>query len=410
MKPREGSEVAAVDTPVSKAPPDNVERPRIDQVLRRAADTQRVPGVVAMAADASGVIYEGAFGRRDLSRSQPVSLDTVFMLASMTKTVTSVAALQLVEQNRLSLDEPLGRLMPDLESPMVLESFSEDGAPLLRPARNPVTLRHLLTQTSGFGHELWSANLVKYQKATGMRPVGSQTRAALNVPLLSDPGERWAYSISLEWVGLVIEAVTGTTLGKYLEENIFAPLGMRDTVFGPIPRHASRLATVHQRDPNGTLRPIDWKIVPGEYEAGGGGLYGTGPDYLTFLRMLLNRGQFGTRRILNPETVDLMWRNHIGDIEVTRMETLDPITTHDFEVYPGARKRWGLGAMITLDPGPNGRSAGSQAWGGIANSYFWLDPVKRITGLMITQILPFGDPIALDLMGEFERGVYGLPA
>jgi CubicO group peptidase (beta-lactamase class C family) len=362
-----------------------------------------------MAADGEGVTYAGAFGRRDLSRQTPMSLDTVFMLASMTKTVTAVAAMQLVEQGALSLDEPLGRVAAHFANPMVLDGFSTDGSPQLRPARNPVTLRHLLTHTSGLGHDLWSAGLVKFQKATGALPFGSKTRASLKVPLLFEPGSRWEYSIGLEWTGLVIEAVTGATLGEYLQKHVFAPLEMHDTAFGIVPAHGDRVARVHQRDPDGTLRPIKWKIMPGEYEAGGGGLYGTAPDYLTFLRMLLNRGQFGARRILAAETVDLMWRNHIGDIEVTRMETVDPVTSNHFEAYPGARKRWGLGAMITLDEGPNGRSAGSQAWGGIANSYFWLDPVKRVTGVLITQILPFGDPIVLDLMGEFERGVYGLP-
>jgi CubicO group peptidase (beta-lactamase class C family) len=385
-------------------------KPRIDETLSRASDAKRVPGVVAMAANELGILYEGAFGLRDVSQSAPMTLDTVFMLASMTKTVTAVAALQLVEQGSLALDEPLGRVAPHFEAPQVLEGFAADGSPRLRPARRPVTLRHLLTHTSGLGHELWSPDLIRYQQVTGMPQVGSQKRIALEVPLLFEPGERWEYSIGLEWTGLIIEAVTGMTLGAYLRKSIFEPLGMTDTTFGIIPKHEDRLATVHQRDPDGTLRPIEWKIIPDEYEAGGGGLYGTAGDYLSFLQMLLNRGRSGSERILKPETVDLMWRNHIADVEVVRMVTADPVTSNDFEVYPGAPKRWSLGAMITVDAGPDGRSAGSQAWGGIANCYFWLDPVKSVTGLLLTQILPFGDPTVLDLMGAFERGVYGLPA
>lgn len=407
--PRDRSKAAEVPRS-NAAQSKRATKARIDETLRRASEARRVPGVVAMAADDHDVIYEGAFGLRDLSQPAPMTLDTVFMLASMTKIVTSVAAMQLVEQGALTLDEPLGRVAPHFGAPMVLTGFEADGSPILRAARGPVTLRHLLTHTSGLGHELWSPDLIRYQQAVDLPPLGSQTRLSLQVPLLFDPGERWEYSIGLEWVGLVIEAVTDVTLGEYLRENIFAPLGMRDTAFGIIPEHEGRLATVHQRDPDGTLRPIDWKIIPGEYEAGGGGLYGTAPDYLTFLRTLLNRGKSGTRRILKPETVDLMWQNHIGDVEVTRMVTVDPITSNDFEVYPGASKRWGLGAMITVEAGPHGRSAGSQAWGGIANGFFWLDPVKNVTGLLLTQVLPFGDEIVLDLMGEFERGVYGLPA
>jgi methyl acetate hydrolase len=386
-----------------------ISRTRIDGVFSRATRSQAVPGIVAIAADKRDILYDGAFGKRSLGEAESMTLDTVFMLASMTKTVTSVAAMQLVEEGVLALDAPLGHLISHLKSPGVLTGFAGDGSPVLRPARRPVTLRHLLTHTSGFGHELWSPGLVRYQQAAGIPQVGSQKRSALDVPLLFDPGERWEYSIGIEWVGLVIEAATGVTLGRYLRDRILAPLGMHDTTFGIVPRHRGRLAAVHQRESDGTLRPIEWSIVPGEYEAGGGGLYGTALDYITFLRMLLNGGEWGGERFLRSETIELMWRNHIGDLEVTRMVTLDPITSNSFEVYPGLRKRWGLGAMITLDAGPDGRSAGSQAWGGIANCYFWLDPVKEIAGLLLTQILPFGDPTALDLMGAFERGVYGLP-
>ena len=407
-------QAAAINGSESAAPAGHVAEPkqaigpRIDALLQRACDDALVPGVVAMAANRDGILYQGAFGRRAMAHPTPMTLDTVFMLASMTKTVTSVAAMQLVEQGVLGLDDPLGGLVPHFAASMVLEGFSGDGTPMMRPARRPVTLRHLLTHTSGLGHELWSPGLVRYQNATGLLPVGSQRRASLQVPLLFDPGDRWEYSVGLEWAGLVIEAATGLSLGAYLERNIFAPLGMGDTAFGVIPRHGDRVAAVHQREADGSLRPINWQIVPGEYEAGGGGLYGTAPDYLVFLQMLLNGGRHGAHRILREETVDLMWHNHIGDVAVTTMKTVDPVTSNDFEVYPGMRKRWGLGAMITPEPGPDGRSAGSQSWGGIANSYFWLDPVKHVGGLLITQILPFGDPSVLGLFGAFERGVYGL--
>jgi CubicO group peptidase (beta-lactamase class C family) len=392
------------------APPTRVAKAHIDESLRRASETGQVPGVVAMAADERAIIYEGAFGLRDLSRPMPMTLDTVFKLASMTKTVTSVAVMQLVERGALALDEPLGRFARHFESSVVLQGFASDGSPVLRPAQRPVTMRHLITHTSGLGGEIWSPELVRYQQATGLPPIGSEKRIALELPLLFDPGERWEYGIGHEWAGLIVEAVTGVTLGEYFRENIFAPLGMRDTTFGLVPEHQGRAATIHQRDPDGSLRPIARAAIPCEYESGGGGLYGTAPDYLTVLRMLLNRGKHGKRRLLKPETVDLMWQNHIGDVQVTMMKTADPIISNDFEIYPGASKRWSLGAMMTMDQGPDGRSAGSQAWGGIANCFFWLDPVKRITGLLLTQILPFGDAKVLNLLGEFERSVYGRPA
>lgn len=404
--PTEHSE-AAENTLPHAAPPIRAARARIDAALQHASDSGQVPGVVAMAADERRIIYEGAFGLRDLSRTAPMTLDTVFKLASMTKTVTSVAVMQLVEQGALALDEPLGRFAPHFESPVVLEGFAGDGSPILRPARRPVTMRHLITHTSGLGGEIWSPDLVRYQQATGLPPIGSEKRVALDLPLLFDPGERWEYGIGHEWAGLIVEAITGVTLGEYFRENIFQPLEIRDTTFGLVPEHQDRTATIHQRLPDSSLQPIVRAAIPCEYESGGGGLYGPAPDYLTILRMLLNKGQFGKRRILKPETVDLMWRNHIGDVQVTMMKTADPAISNDFEIYPGAAKRWSLGAMITLDEGPNGRSAGSQTWGGIANCFFWLDPVKRVSGLLLTQILPFGDAKVLDLMGEFERAIYG---
>ena len=378
----------------------------IDASLHRAAEDRLVPGVVAMAATDAGLVYEGAFGVRDLSAATPMSLNTVFLLASMTKLVTSVAALQLVEQGKLALDEPLGRPIPELAAPMVLDGFSADGSPRLRPAKRPLTLRRLLTHTSGFGHEAWSAGIARYQDVTGAPKESSRTNASLRMPLLFDPGERWEYGIGLEWVGKAIEAASGKTLGAYFREHLTGPLEMNDTVFGVVPSHSGRLARVHQRDPDGSLRPIDVDTKPGEYEAGGGGLFGTAGDYLTFLRMLLNHGRLGRSQILKPETVELLGRNHLGPIEVVQMKSGLPALSNDFELFPGMSKKWGLGALINVEPGPNGRSPGSQGWGGIANCYYWLDPTKRLAGVFLIQILPFGDPIALDLFGRFERHVY----
>ena len=359
-----------------------------------------------MAGTSDALLYQGVFGSRDRESGATATIDDIFMFASLTKTVTAVAAMQLVERAKLDLDEPLGALAPQLAHPQVLEGFQADGTPILRAARRPITLRHLLTHTSGLGHEIWDESLLRYQSATGLPGLGSRTNASLGIPLLADPGDQWRYSIGLEWTGKVIEAVTGSTLGVYLRDNIFQPLGMHDTGFGILPRHAGRLSTVYRRAPDGSLQPTDFAILPGEYEAGGGGLYGTAPDYFRFLQMLLNDGRLGEVEILTPGVARLMAQDQTGGLAVTMMRTAQPALSNDFEPYANMPRGWGFSGMITTEAGPDGRSAGSVAWGGLANCFFWLDPVERVAGLFMTQILPFGDLPALTVFGAFERQFY----
>jgi methyl acetate hydrolase len=384
----------------------NVADLSFDEAMSVALEAGDIAGVVAVAGTLGSLVYERAFGWRDPSTATPMTMDTVFMSASMTKAVTSVAAMQLVERGRVSLDEPLSRFVPDFAKPMVLDGFDERGAPRLRAASKPITLRRLLTHTSGYGHDIWSPDLMRYRKATGTPPMSSGTNASLRVPLLFDPGERWEYSIGLEWAGKVIEAVTGQTLGVYLRDNVTGPLGMRDTAFGIVPTHSGRVAAIHQRNPDGSLRRIEFTQTPGEYEAGGGGLYSTAGDYLTLFRMLLNGGRHEDQQILMAETVESMSRNQIGEAQVTTMKSCMPDSSNDFELFPQMLKKWGLYAMLTPDAGPNGRSAGSLTWGGIANCYFWIDPAKGIAGIFMTQIMPFGDAKALELSAAFEREIY----
>src|SRR6516165_7371476 len=202
---------------------------QIDAVLRRATDTKEVPGVVAVAANDKGIIYEGTFGTRNLAQGPAMTLDTIFRIASMTKAVTSVAAMQLVEQGRLQLDQPVGDILPELSAPQVLEGFDDAGAPRLRPAKQPITLRHLLTHTAGFAYPVWDEALGRYIKASGTPPGNTGKLASLRLPLVFDPGERWEYGINLDWAGRVVEAVSGLPLEVYFRQHIFAPLGMSDT-------------------------------------------------------------------------------------------------------------------------------------------------------------------------------------
>ena len=380
---------------------------KIDSLLSRAVDAGDVPGVVAMATNAEGAIYEGAFGRRVLGGSQAMTLDTVVWIASMTKSITGAAVMKLVEQGKLDLDIPAETWVPDLASVRVLEGFDASGAPRTRAPKRPITLRHLLTHTAGYGYPIWSEALSRYYRVMGVPSTGSCEMAALRVPLLFDPGERWGYGINLEWAGKIVEAVSAKRLGVYLQENLFGPLGMTDTAFKITPSMRERLAKVHERGDGGALKTIDFEVPQEpETEMGGGGLYSTAGDYLKFVRMILNRGRGGTGRVLKPETVDQMSRNHLGDLRVTMLKTAMPTRSNDVELFPAVPKSWGLSFMINEESAPTGRSPGSLAWAGLANCYYWIDPARQLGGVYLTQIFPFGDHKSLALYLEFESAVY----
>src|SRR5207342_1490414 len=319
------------------------------------------------------------FGKRVLDGSRAMTLDTVVWIASMTKAITGAGAMQLVEQGKLDLDSPASIWVPDLASVQVLEGFDASGAPFTRAPKRPITLRHLLTHTAGYGYPVWSEALARYYQVMGLPSTGSCEHASLRAPLLFDPGEGWSYGINLEWAGKMVEAVSGKRLSAYLQDNLLGPLGMSDTAFKITPSMRSRLAKVHQRGDDGGLQAIDFEVPQEpECEMGGGGLYSTALDYLKFVRMILNRGRGGAGQVLKPETVNLMSRNHLGELKVTQLKTAMPTRSNDVELFPGIPKSWGLSFMINDERAPTGRSPGSLAWGGLANSYYWIDPAKKI--------------------------------
>lgn len=267
-------------------------RSRIDDVLRQAVDVVDVPGVVAMAASDTGVLYEGAFGVRALDEGGPMTLDSVFRIASMTKAVTSVAAMQLVEDGKLGLDAPVPDVDPTLGSPQVLEGFDAAGAPRLRPAKRPITLRHLLTHTAGFAYDIWNPQTERYLNAAGVPPRATNQLASIRVPLMFDAGERWEYGINTDWLGRVVEAVSGRPLDVYFRERIFAPLGMKDSGYVTTDEQRARQARVHAQQADGSLvpQPLEPVPVPGEFWPGGGPLYSTAPDYRGFCRRCSRAG------------------------------------------------------------------------------------------------------------------------
>jgi methyl acetate hydrolase len=381
--------------------------PKIDATLNAAVDAGIVPGVVAMATTADGPCYAGAFGRRRLGGSEAMTLDTVFRIASMTKAITCVAAMQLVERGKLSLDAPVPAIDPGLARPQVLDGFDAQGKPILRPAKRPITLKHLMTHTAGFCYEQWNPNLERCVAALGLPQMASGKLAALRMPLMFDPGERWEYGINIDWVGRLVEEISGQKLDAYFAEHITGPLGMKDTGFAVSSEQRARQATVHQRTADGALTPQPFEVsMERDFLAGGGGLYSTTGDYLAFLQMLLRAGTLNSARILKPETVALMGENHIGPLPAGVLKANWPEMTNDVDLFPGQTVRWGLAYMLTMESGPNGRSAGSLTWAGIFNTYYWLDPIKRVAGVIMTQILPFADPATLGVLGNFERAVY----
>jgi methyl acetate hydrolase len=385
---------------------------QIDQILRQKSEAKEIPGVVAMAANGNEVIYQGAFGKRDLSKEDAMTADSVFWIASMTKAITCAAGMQLVEQGKLSLDEPIGKVLPDLASPQVLEGFDAKGEPKLRAAKKPITLRHLMTHTAGFVYDMWNGDMAAYLAKTGTPGITTCQNAALKTPIATDPGTRWEYGTNIDFVGKAIEAVSGKRLDAYLRDQILAPLGMSDTAFKIGDTQRKRLVGMHMRGEDGALAAIPFELEQNpEFHMGGGGLYGTAADYIKFTQMILNKGKGNGTQLLKPETVALMSQNNIGELTMGKMTTVAPIYTNDVDLYPGMVKKWGLSFLINTAKTPEGRSPGSLAWAGLANTYFWIDPARNVSGVILMQLLPFADAKCLEVFAGFERGIYaGLDA
>ncbi|MBS0363918.1 MAG: beta-lactamase family protein [Proteobacteria bacterium] len=377
---------------------------RFEDALAKAVETGRIAGGVALIADREGMTYSHAAGVRTAGGPAPMDLDTVFWIASMTKAIASVAALQLVERGQLTLDGDLASLVPELGALQVLE-IAADGTRSLRPAKRGPTLRELLTHTSGFAYGFSSADLDAHVQETGAPNANNGTRAALVQPLLFDPGEGWFYGIGIDWAGVVIEAASGQRLDAYLAQNITGPLGMADTGFGADP---ARLAGVHVRGPESLIQiPFGFPPSP-EVHSAGGGLYATAPDYGRFLRMLLNGGELDGERVLSADGVRGLSEVQTGNRRTGWWTTAQPNLSNDFDLHPGLPAGHGLATMVAPQDLPEGRRAGSLAWGGLANTYYWVDPAAGRAGVLMTQLLPFGDREVLALFKALERDAYGV--
>jgi methyl acetate hydrolase len=377
----------------------------LDDKLSAAVARGDVPGLVVMAATRDRILYQGVFGKAEVGHARPMTADALFRIASMTKAVTSVAAMQLFEQRRFALDDPAGKYLPELADLKVFESFDQaTGAYRVRPAAKAITIRHLFTHTSGLGYGFTSATVRDFKPRDGEKyDVG---------PLLFEPGTQWIYGTSVDWLGRLVEKLSGRNLEEYFREHIFTPLGMSDTFYNVPDARQARLVTVHRRQGGRADAPLtevpNQPPRPATTFNGGGGLSSTASDYLRFERMILNGGTLDGARILSADTVALMTRNQIGDVGVRAVKTAQPDLSMDFTFIDDGKDKWGLGFLLTARHVPGKRSAGSLSWGGIDNTYFWIDPARGIAGVIMMQLLPFADTKALSVYDTFERGVYQL--
>lgn len=384
-------------------------RNTLDHILQKNTEQPGgTPGIVAMVTNQTGNIYEGCAGVRELGKPQPMSLDTVFGIFSCTKALTATVAWQLIEEGLLGLDDLARKYIPELANIQVLEGFDPAGQPILRLAKNEITIRHLMLHTAGFGYEFFSEKLLQCLQAQEVPTIISCTKAALHAPLLFDPGQRWEYGINIDWLGQIVETIRGKRLGEIMHERLFTPLDMMDSAFTMTPACLAKRATIHQRSPENEMVPQPELMLPQppEVDMGGHGLYATVGDYMKFIRMILNDGAGSHGRVLKPETVSAMCTNGLGLLKISGFKTSIPELSNDAEFFPGLSKSWSYSFMVNDEIAPTGRPAGTIGWAGLANLFYWIDRREKIGGFWASQILPFGDPASFGGYMDFEKAVY----
>ena len=381
----------------------------VGTVLNSAvASKPGVPGVVAVVTDRSGNLFQGAAGKRALSGDADMTPDSVLAICSLTKAITGTVALQLVEDGQLDLDAPAKAYAPAIGEIQVLDGFERNGTPRLRAPQRDITTRMLLLHTAGFAYDCFNETYHRLGGERAQPNIITSSLASLKTPLLFDPDDAWEYGSNIDWVGQVIEGITGQRLGEAMQARVFDPLDMGDTGFTLTPSMRERRVTMHQRDSSGTLTPLPAFELPQDPEVhmGGHGLYSTALDYAKFIRMWLNDGQGPNGPVLKPETVAMAERNGLGDRKIKALPGVIPSLSNELEFFPGMPKSWALTFMINEEDAPTGRPAGSLAWAGLANLYYWIDRTNGVGGLWATQIFPFADPASVEGYLHLESEVY----
>jgi CubicO group peptidase (beta-lactamase class C family) len=372
--------------------------------LEQSVAKARAQFLIGMTADAAGVTFSGAAG--EAAPGRPAAVDSVLRIFSMTKAVGSTAAMILVERGQLDLDAPVESILPDFARLQVLTGWNGD-QPTFRAPRTKATVRQLATHTSGLEYEFWCAEMNEYLTRTGRPSILTGTRDALNYPLMTDPGTRWGYGISIDWLGLVVQKVSGQRIDAFVTENILQPLGMADTVFEPRPDMAPRLAKIKARGEDGKFANFEINPPPHPEVYGmGHALYSTARDYLHFLRLFLNEGAVDGVRILSKNSVRTMRQNQMEPLKFAPMVTAIPSVSADFDPFPGTVKTYTVGFLRNEADIPGRRRAGSLSWAGVLNSHYWIDPTSNVIGVIATQTLPFVEPPFMAAYEDFERAVY----
>jgi CubicO group peptidase (beta-lactamase class C family) len=403
--PAPSGQAPSDDAPSSLTPAEprlsSSARAALSSVLESAVRRGDAPGLVALVVDRDGVLFEGAAGARDVARAQAMPTDAIFSIASMTKPVTSVAAMMLYERGQLGLDDPVWMYLPEFAERDVARFDAANGSYTTEPSTTAMTVRHLLSHTSGIGYSFCNSNVARLQQ--------DYPGEEWQLPLLDEPGTRWHYGPSTRVLGMLVEQISGRSLEEFFQTEIFAPLNMIDTSFAvPIEKQA-RLPTVHSRRSDGSLQESPQNGVPSTPTppfTGDGGLYSTARDYGRFMRMFLEGGSLDGARILSAASVAMMGQNQIGTRFVEQQEAANPTLTRPFPLGAGSDK-FGLGFQITVrDSGGAARSAGSLAWAGLFNTEFWIDPARGVAATLLMQVLPFYDEGAVRTLQAFEAALY----
>jgi CubicO group peptidase (beta-lactamase class C family) len=366
--------------------------------LKTVTDRGDVPGVVVAVVGKDGILYHEAFGRSRTLSNAPMARDTIFNMASMTKPVTSVAIMMLVDEGKLKLDDDVATYLPKYKNPLVISKFNEaDATYETRPAKRPITIRHLLTHSSGIGYAVGSSMVTKI--------VAKTKKSELDLPLQFDPGESWAYGPSTRVLGDVVEAMSGQKLDVFLESRILGPLGMRDTSYLVPAEKYNRVVAVNTRGADGKLVEQPVPATLAATVQGDAGLYGTAGDYALFLRMLLNHGTLNGKRILSEESVKTMFEPNSGTVVVKEQQSVNLSLSRNFPTGAG-KDKWGLGFQLASENLPNRRSPGSGTWAGVFNTHFFIDPIKELGVIVMMQTLPFYDDTSMAVYGGVEETVY----
>ena len=384
---------------------------QIRAVLDHAVKDGKLPMSVALVANSEGVLFTHASGYRDSENEQMMRLDSIFAIASMTKVITTIAVLQLVEAGLIQLDSGLDQYLPETMNPKIIQGFDKDDNPIFVDAARSPTVRELITHTSGYVYSIWNEMALSAQAKGVTSPLGGG-KESIVAPLYFEPGSKWEYGVGIDWLGVMVEEVSGKRLMDFFEEKIFLPLRMEDTFFEFPSEKMHRSVMMTARVKGELVKSELYQPVPAErgsmgFYGGGGGLYSTISDYARVMRALLNRGSLDGQRVLSEEMVDQMFANQIGNINVSPGKAQIKALSNDFDMGFGSSAKWGLGFLLSPEGTESGRGPGSASWAGLFNSYFWVDRENDLCAVYATQVLPFYDEEAVSVLKQFEAEVYG---